>query len=143
MTMPDNPKRSRQQQPVFSEAYDLFVGSQSPEWLILRETIKLRDGQMCRVCRAKGSYRVFFEEMKGIYSGAPDEEPVVLDVHHCVYPEWDAPLSAFINQSIDDLLTLCSDCHKAVTTSIRRVRKRRKQSKKKNPRRYRRPGYAL
>lgn len=62
---------------------------EDPRWIVKRDLIKDRDGNKCMLCKSHAPY-------------------TFLEVHHIKYTgePWDAP--------DNDLITLCSDCHKMV-----------------------------
>ena len=72
----------------------------SAKWNKKREKRLKRDGYCCRTCGSSG-------------------DTVQLDVHHSSY-EW------FGRERMRDLITLCDECHRAVTGIIRN-RKRMKE----------------
>ncbi|PZV19176.1 MAG: hypothetical protein DCF22_00480 [Leptolyngbya sp.] len=65
----------------------------SPEWKQKRQRVIERDGCKCRTCW----------------------ESEDLEVHHVSYER-------LFNEDLDDLITLCHQCHEAITTVIRRRR---------------------
>jgi len=65
----------------------------SPEWRSLRQKILERDCHQCRTCCSTE----------------------VLEVHHRTYDRLG-------HEDSDDLITLCHDCHEAITAVIRRRR---------------------
>lgn len=86
----------------FPKPYLEFI--ESPHWLLKRAAILKRDHYRCCNCKRQGS------------KGNP------LEVDHEIYPPWNAPLSAYINQPNSQLKTLCWECHKAKTENDRRRR---------------------
>ncbi|PVE26448.1 hypothetical protein DC522_01405 [Microvirga sp. KLBC 81] len=76
------------------DAYEAYIAS--PEWRQKRQEALVRDGHRCRVCNASEQ----------------------LEVHHRSY----GPSLGL--ETLDDLTTLCADCHKEVTTFLRRRRYR-------------------
>jgi 5-methylcytosine-specific restriction endonuclease McrA len=65
------------------QAYEAYISSN--EWKVLRAYALERDGCRCRLCNSETN----------------------LEVHHRVYPE------RFEQDALDNLTTLCFDCHKA------------------------------
>ena len=63
---------------------------ESPKWRAKRQRVLSRDGHECQVCTAAER----------------------LEVHHKTYDN-------LFHEPLDDLITLCHDCHEAVTISIR------------------------
>ena len=78
-----------------SEAYRRYL--QSPEWKRKRSMALDRDGHRCRVCNAGHE----------------------LEVHHRCYPT-----NGWGTESIDDLTTLCSECHNVFHDAILSARQR-------------------
>lgn len=75
------------------EGYDKYISS-SPVWAEKREARKEIDGHKCRTCH---------------HDGSEDR----LEVHHAHY-------DSFKNEDVEnDLITLCSRCHDAITNVFR------------------------
>lgn len=76
----------------------------SEEWKNLRKLALERDGFRCRCCNEPGA-------------------EVPLEVHHRHYPEnfdWE-------EDDIDNLTTLCPDCHEVITSAMRKKRYENKE----------------
>lgn len=73
----------------------------SDKWKAKAKSRLQKDGYKCRTCHSKKR----------------------LEVHHATYER-------FKNERLDDLITLCHDCHSAITKSIR-SRRRKKAFKAK------------
>lgn len=87
-------------EPVFASEYDKYLAYlKSARWDELRtERIKM-DNFQCRLC------------------GNPNQ----LHVHHLYYPE------TLGTETVNDLITLCADCHKAIETLKQSGEVKRKQ----------------
>ena len=90
--------------------YNQYI--QSPAWKKLREAAISRDGGRCQTCHAMTN----------------------LEVHHCVYPRKKGGVTQWEEDCLDNLTTLCKNCHDPITSELRKRRyKKRKISATPTP----------